>query len=301
MSDYIKGLVSVIIPTYRRSDMLDRAIKSVLNQSYKNIELLLVNDNVPGDEYSQALIERVKAYADDNRFRLVLQEKHINGAVARNVGIKQAQGEYIAFLDDDDWWEPDKLGIQVEALSKLPAEWGGVSCRYRYVDADGKTVSHSAGYKSGKIYKDILMLAIEVPTSSLMLRHDCLDKTGAFDENLRRHQDFQLMVDFTYEYKMYELEEELLLMDVSDSQNRPDGNMLKEHKQRFFESVRPIMDTLTKREQKCVYAIHNFELGYIFFKNHDIKKGLKYCLKVLTSFGATVISIKKIFHKIVKR
>ena len=98
MAEYVQGLVSVIIPTYRRSDMLDRAIKSVLNQTYDNIELLLVNDNIPNDEYSQALLDRVKIYETDDRFRLILQEKHINGAAARNAGIKEAKGEYIAFL-----------------------------------------------------------------------------------------------------------------------------------------------------------------------------------------------------------
>lgn len=298
---YEAGLVSVIVPTYRRTDMLERAIESILNQSYKKIELLLVNDNVPGDEFSKQLEKRIKKYRSDKRFHFVEQEQHINGAVARNFGIKMAKGEYIAFLDDDDWWHKNKIEKQVKLLSGLDESWGGVSCRYSYVDKNGKTISHSIGYNSGKIYKDILMLAIEVPTSSLMLRHECLDETGAFDENLRRHQDFQLLVDFTFKYSLKEVDEELLFMDVSDSQNRPEGNVLKEHKQRFFESVKPVMDILTKREQKSIYAIHNFELGYIFLKNHDLKNGLKYSFKVLNSLNATMIGIKKTFHKIIKR
>lgn len=124
MKVYEKGLVSVIIPTYKRTDKLDRAIKSVLGQSYKNIELLLVNDNVPGDEYTLALMEKVNAYQNDSRFQLLLQEKHINGAVARNFAIKQAKGEYIAFLDDDDWWKENKLAEQVKELSSLDENWG---------------------------------------------------------------------------------------------------------------------------------------------------------------------------------
>ena len=102
MNEYIAGLVSVVMPTYKRSEMLSRAIDSVLAQTYTNIELLLVNDNEPGDEFTKDLQQRVAVYSTDSRFKLILQEKHVNGAVARNVGIRQAKGEYIAFLDDDD-------------------------------------------------------------------------------------------------------------------------------------------------------------------------------------------------------
>ena len=103
--NYIEGLVSVIMPTYRRSEKLIRAIESVLNQTYKNLELLLVNDNEPFDEYTEQLKKRVEKYSADKRFQLIIQEKHVNGAVARNFGIRRAKGQYIAFLDDDDWWE----------------------------------------------------------------------------------------------------------------------------------------------------------------------------------------------------
>ena len=210
MAEYIKGLVSVIIPTYRRSDMLDRAVTSVLNQSYENLELLLVNDNIPDDEYSKALFERVKKYEQDPRFRLILQEKHINGAAARNEGIRQAKGEYIAFLDDDDWWESEKIKIQVETLSRLPEDWGGVSCKYSFVNRDGKSIGKSSDYRDGNIYLDILNLITDVTTCSLLLRHTALDETGGFDENLLRHQDFQLLINFTSRYKLKLVKEYLL-------------------------------------------------------------------------------------------
>ncbi len=297
MSEYVKGLVSVIIPTYRRSDMLDRAIKSVLNQSYENLELLLINDNIPNDEYSQALIQRVKEFEKDNRFRLILQEEHINGAVARNEGIKQAKGEYIAFLDDDDWWEPEKIKIQVESLSQLPEEWGGVSCKYSFINRDGKVIGKSFDYKDGHVYLDILNLITDVTTCSLLLRHSALDETGYFDEKLLRHQDFQLLVNFTVRYKLKLVREYLLNIDVSDEQNRPDGKKLVEHKKRFFESVSPVLSQLSKRERRCIRCMHNFEVGYVFLKNKDVKNGIKYLLSVLTSPKAFLLSCKKVFKK----
>lgn len=295
---YEKGLVSVVMPTYKRPSMLDRAIESILNQSYKNLELLLVNDNIPGDEFSADLEKRIEKYRSDPRFRFVTQEKHINGAAARNAGIAKAKGEYIAFLDDDDRWEANKLEKQVELLSSLDETWGGVSCRYRYENSDGKTVGHSAPYTPGNVYKDILMLSTDIPTSSLLLRHECLDVTGAFDENLKRHQDFQLTVDFTYRYKIRACEEELMVMDISDAQNRPGGDTLKEHKKRFFESVKPILDTLSEKDRNAVFAMHNFELGYIYLKNGDVKNGIRYCIRLLSSPKAFKAGMKKVLRKL---
>ena len=113
MREYAKGLVSVIIPTYRRSKMLERAIESVLGQTYTNLEILLVNDNNPNDEFTVEIQERIKKYASDSRLQFIIQDRHVNGAVARNVGIKIAKGEYVAFLDDDDWWEKDKINKKI--------------------------------------------------------------------------------------------------------------------------------------------------------------------------------------------
>lgn len=297
MADYIKGLVSVIIPTYRRSDMLDRAIQSVLCQSYDNIELLLVNDNVPGDEYSLSLFQRAKKYESDARFKLILQEKHINGAAARNEGIRQSKGEYIAFLDDDDWWEPEKIRKQVDVLSNLPNEWGGVSCKYSFVDRNGDIIGRSSDYEDGNIYIDILNLITDVTTCSLLLRHTALDEAGWFDETLTRHQDFQLLVNFTYRYKLKLVGEYLLNIDVSDAQNRPDGEKLLEHKKRFFNSVAPVMMQLPKSEQKCIRCMHKFEVGYVFLRNRKILKGIKYLLPIFTSPKAFVLACKKVINK----
>ena len=126
----MKGsLVSIIIPTYKRATMLHRAIASVLEQTYSNIEVLVVSDNEPDDEFTAQARMTVESF-NDYRVRLITQEKHINGAVARNVGIKASKGEFISFLDDDDYYEKDKIEKQVALLSSLDDSWGGVCCRY---------------------------------------------------------------------------------------------------------------------------------------------------------------------------
>lgn len=298
MGRYVKDLVSVVMPTYKRSEKLTRAIESVLNQSYTSLELLLVNDNEPDDEYTEDLIKRVEIYQDDPRFKLIIQDKHINGAVARNVAIRQAEGEYIAFLDDDDWWEHDKLEKQVKVLKSLDSSWGGVSCKYQLVDSKGAVIGKSRKYRSGNIYFDILTLITDVTTCSLLLKHTHLDETGYFDENLLRHQDFQLLVNFTHKYKLFQVDENLLNIDVSDTQNRPDAEKLIQHKKEFFKSVQPILSTLSESDKKCVCAMHKYEIGYIYAKNSDYKNALKYCVAIFCTPKATALAVKKTAIKI---
>lgn len=295
---YIDGLVSVVMPTYKRSEKLLRAIDSVLNQTYGNLELLLVNDNEPSDEYSVELKKRVAKYFGDERFHLILQEKHINGAVARNVAIRQAKGQYIAFLDDDDWWELNKLEEQVKVLSNLDDSWGAVSCKFTLYNQAGKIIGKTRKYRDGYIYKDILNLMSDVATGTLLLRHDYFDTTRYFDENLLRHQDLQLLVDFTSKYKLKEVDQYLHCVDVSDTQNRPNPEKLKIYKEAFFNSVKPTLNLLSEKEQKCVYAMHRFELGYICYRYGDYRSAVKNLMLVLTSPMALCLSARKIIDKL---
>ncbi|MDM0539758.1 glycosyltransferase family 2 protein [Clostridium perfringens] len=297
MYNYEKGLVSVIMPTYKRSDKIDRAIESILNQTYKNLELILVNDNVPGDDFSVALIEKVKKYEVDSRFRLILQEKHINGAVARNIGIKLAKGEYIAFLDDDDWWKPEKIARQVEAISKLSDEWGVVSCRIEQFD-NNTLIAKLPKYRDGYVYKDILMHQCDFATGTLLFRHNSLDEAGYFDESLFRNQDWQLLTNVTYKYKLYQINEFLHCCDISDNSNRPNGDNIVIYKKAFFKSIEPIFNTLTKREQNCIMCISNFEIGYVYYLSGDIWNAMNYCFKILKSPRAILCIGKKFLKKL---
>ena len=295
---YEKGLVSVVMPTYKRSEKLIRAIDSILNQTYKKIELYLVNDNEPDDEYTAELKERVAQYKSDSRFHLVIQDKHVNGAVARNIGIRMAKGEYIAFLDDDDWWMPNKIERQLSELELLPKEWGGVSCKFTQYDQNGTLVGKTKKYRDGYIYKDILNLTADVATGTLLLRREALDHTGYFDEKLLRHQDLQLLVFFTSKYKLHEVDDYLHCVDVSDTQNRPNPEKLIMHKKAFFESVKPVICTLKSSDIRCIKAMHQYELGYVYLRSGQFFKGIQCCLYVFTSVKGMLLAVKKTIMKL---
>src|SRR5690625_2675360 len=102
-----QALVSVIIPVYNRENVILRAISSVLTQSYENIEVIVV------DDASSDNTARVVAQVDDPRLRIIRRCSNYGAAAARNVGIGASVGQYLAFLDSDDYWLPDKIRQQV--------------------------------------------------------------------------------------------------------------------------------------------------------------------------------------------
>ena len=288
-------LVSIIIPTYKRAIMLRRAISSALEQTYPNIEILVVSDNEPEDEFTAQARETVESF-NDSRIRLVVQEKHINGAVARNVGIKASKGEYISFLDDDDYIEPNKIEKQVKLLSSLDDSWGGVCCRYK-VYRKGKLVEVMPLFKSGKVYKEIIMRLIKTQTNCLLLRRDALFKAGLFDETLLRHQDVQLLARFTYNYKLMCQDEFLNNLDQDDNMNRVKPEKVMGLKRAFFASVKDIIDSFSFLEKYRFKMLTRFDIGALYILDGRILKGTLHCLSILLSPVATIQSFIKVLSK----
>ncbi len=105
-------LISVIVPTCKRSDMLTRAVDSILNQTWQNIEIIVVNDNVPNSDYDMSTRESLSKYEENSKVKIVFTTGLAGGGKARNLAIKNCTGEYVAFLDDDDRFLPEKLETQ---------------------------------------------------------------------------------------------------------------------------------------------------------------------------------------------
>ena len=299
MGEYIPGLVSVVIPTYKRADLLVKAIDTVLGQTYKNIELLVVNDNIKGDDYSQKLYEIINSYTD-TRLHLVEQEKHINGAAARNAGIRVAKGEYIAFQDDDDYWEPQKIERQVKLLSSLDESWGAVSCLMR-IYSHGNLILSALPYRDGAILLDLLDRKTSMGTGALLIRREALDNSGYFDENLKRHQDLQLFARLAAKYKIKLDRVYLHNRENKDSQNRPSVEQLKEIKSAYFHSIQDILDELDPSDLKKVYIMHDFECAYAFLKHGYLKEGISKVLGVFKSPYTFYLACERSVRRVVEK
>lgn len=294
--EYIKGMVSVIIPTYKRSEMLSRAIESVLGQTYEKVECIVVNDNNPGDDFSLVLYETVKKYKDDKRFHFIEQEVHKNGAAARNVGIRYAHGEYIAFLDDDDFWDFEKLEEQVAVLNGLSSDFGAVSCLMRLY-RKGKIYSANYPYKDGFIHYEILTRSISMGTGSLLIRRAALDETGYFDENLRRFQDPQLFSCLTEKYKVKLIKKYLHNRDVDDAQNRPTIETINSYQDDFFKSVLPQLERLPKKKVEILKKLYKFDKSPIYWRSGEKKQAAMFVLGLLKSPQSVILAFNRIWRK----
>lgn len=158
----MKPLVSVVIPTFGEDASIEGSVDSVLCQKYDYFEVIVVDDNAPGTKGRIETEHLMKKYKDDPRVIYIKHEKNKNGAAARNTGARAAKGSYIAFLDDDDQFLPDKIKRQVDYLEKHP-EHGAVYC-WRY--QSGKLIASAL---EGDLSKEILDLSFTPCTPSIIM------------------------------------------------------------------------------------------------------------------------------------
>lgn len=187
-------LVSVVIPAYNASQYLAEAIDSVLSQTHSNLEIIVVNDGSTDNT-----LDILESYQPKLK---VLTQAQAGVAEARNTGIKAATGEYLAFVDSDDYWFKDKIGLQLAYLQQHPdvgavyndwKVWEPINDSY----PDPGTLAPSAvgldidPNQSGWLYGQLLLDCI-IHTSTLMIRKPILDQAGYFDGNLRIGEDYDL-------------------------------------------------------------------------------------------------------------
>lgn len=192
--DNNKPFISVIIPCYNASLFLNQAIESVLNQTYKNFEVIIVNDGSTDNTE-----EIIKAYRD-NRVIYLKQETNKGPSAARNTGLKYAKGEYIAFLDADDIWMLNKLEKQVDYVLKNKVD---IVTTNGYI-LESKTNKSKIAYSKNPIHhkKSIFKVLIKhnfIFPSTVLIKKETLQKAGFFDENLQSSEDYYLWLNIAFQ------------------------------------------------------------------------------------------------------
>lgn len=180
-------MISVIIPTYNRASLLPRALDSVLRQTWEDLEVIVV------DDASQDDTPQVMAACTDPRVRYIRLEKNSGACVARNTGVAQARGEWIAFQDSDDLWLPEKLEKQMAYLAQTGADV--VFCAFDRYSVEGKkiqTFPHEH-IPAGRITYDQLLFENLISTQTILGRRDCFLQEP-FRPDFPRLQDWELML-----------------------------------------------------------------------------------------------------------
>lgn len=197
--------VSVVIPTHNRAHLLARALQSILRQTYRNIEILVVDDG------STDQTTHTVGSFNDSRIVYIRSAQNKGAAAARNIGINAAEGEFVAFQDSDDEWLHDKLAKQMTLFAQLPPAVGVVYAGYHKVTGLNKEYvsARQAVRKRRRIHRQLLEgNFIALPT--VIVRRRCLASVDGFDESLPRLQDWDLFIRLAKEYDFACIDEPLV-------------------------------------------------------------------------------------------
>ncbi len=211
--------VSVIIPTYNREKTILRAIKSVLAQTYTNLEVLVIDD---GSTDGTAVL--VKGIEDD-RVKYVILEQNGGPSNARNVGVQMAEGKWIAFQDSDDSWHENKLETQME-YAKTHPEFSMIYCMYRMNFVSGENmiipVEPLPDIMEGNMLKTLLKRNV-IGAPTVMVRREDFLAVGGFDISYKALEDWEYVIRFAKEYKIGFISE--VLMDCYMLDNGVSSNL----------------------------------------------------------------------------
>ena len=213
--------VSIILPTYNRAELVVRAIDSILQQTYEEFELIVVDDGSTDDT------EQKVRGIEDKRIRYVKLEKNGGPSNARNVGIDTAVYDYIAFHDSDDCWRKEKLEKQMRRLLESSSETGFVYGCYEYNSLDGRKACFprkelEKEKKTGYIYPQMLVEnLIGMPT--ILVKRECIEKIGKFNIHYASLEDYEWMLRLSRVYGAAYLDE--ILVDVYATKGSVNQNL----------------------------------------------------------------------------
>lgn len=259
-----KPTVSVIIPTYNRANLLKRAIESVISQRFEDFELIVVDDASPDN--TPEIVESI----NDTRIRYIRLKENSGGPVARNTGIKKARGKFIALLDDDDEWLPNRLEVQVRKFENLDREFGVVYGGFYYVSQqDGKILGKRLPRHRGDVYEHFLRENF-IGSPTLLIRRECFKRAGLFDPNLTSSQDWDMWLRIARYYKFDYVNEIVAKYYVHGRQISFNMGKYIPGRERF---IRKHLDIWRNPN---VLSIHLSQMGLLLLLGGDPEKGLKY-------------------------
>lgn len=220
MSSGASPTVSVVIPTYNRETVLPRALDSVLAQTYGDFEVIVVDDG-SRDGTAGVMAEYVRR---DGRVRYCRQSQNAGVSAARNRGIREAKGEFVAFLDSDDEWAPTKLERQIERFREANSEVGLVYCGVETVYGDGGGWTFVPEHR-GDVYRDLLLKNVIHTGSGAMVRRSVTQAVGYFNEEIPAIEDYEYWLRISRHYQFDYVQEALVRYHDTRTTDRKSLNL----------------------------------------------------------------------------
>lgn len=292
----MQELVTVIITTYKRSDVVERAIKSVLSQTYKNIEIIVVDDNANILDERKKTAEIVKKYPN---IVYIANVKNLGGALSRNEGIYKAKGKYIAFLDDDDEYREDKIEKQYKLYKEHEGEKIGL------IFSNEKNVD----YNESLIYQQ--MIECIAPTSFWFVPKKVLEEINYFEDTPCKQDSIVLLKIIVEGYTVYKVPENLVIFNKHDSSSGISGTKKSNiiGMKNYRDWCRKYYDKITKEQVKNVEYNFSKQLLTLYIFNNMKKEAtqeLKNMIKLKPFNKKTVLGEFKVlfpntYLKFIKR
>jgi glycosyltransferase involved in cell wall biosynthesis len=228
-------LVSIIIPTYERREYLRGAIQTALGQKYKNMEIIVVDDGSLDPYASQIVSEFPESVT------CIRHDENQGLSAARNTGIEQSSGEFIAFLDDDDRWHRNKITRQIEAITQNDG-FGLATCLVAAISPDHEVIHCETSAPSGNCTYDLLIGNIIGTPSRVLVRREAINDVGVFDESLPTKQDWDFYIRLCQKWDVIAVEDHLCFRTVhqsmsseAESSERDNLQILEKHEMRMRE------------------------------------------------------------------
>ena len=189
-------LVSAVTPTYNRADHIEGAIETVKDQTHDDVEHVIVVDGSTDDTR-----DVLSAYDDDPRVRVFYNDRNRGIAYSFDRAVREADGEYVAILGDDDRWRPEKTERQLFAMRQVGDAFCGVYTGGVRRGPDGEVVSEIVSGRGGDLWPDILVENVLVPDSSKLIRRECVLDVGGFDTDFPHAVDWDLGIRLSRQYE----------------------------------------------------------------------------------------------------
>ena len=286
-------LVSAIITTHNRPpETVLRAVNSVLSQTYENMELIVVDDSTSEYSHRQDVENTVRGASD--RILYIKHPTSRGANAARNTGLAYAKGYYVAFLDDDDEWSPNKIEEQLMGFTDNTIAL--VYCGMVIIDEKhNKRYEYNSSFNKGNVYKELLKENFIGSTSNPLIKRECIDRVGHFDIGFESAQDYDLWLRLAKKYPVSYVEKPLLNYHSHDNE-RISTNLDKQISgkeyinEKFFDDI--------KRDNKTWY-MRNRALVRMYAQKKWKMKALLLWIRCVKKWPFDAIDHLKLLHFIV--
>ncbi len=271
-----KPEISTIITAYNCAPYVESAINSALSQTFKDYEIIVVDD-CSVDETQQKILK----YKNHKKIRYFFKKANGGNAHSKNYGINRAKGRYIAFLDGDDIWLPDKLKKQHEIMQKNP-DLGIVYSSFKIINLEGNLIAENKLPNVKKPYPKIL-LGNFIGLSGALVKKECFDQCGLLNDQIRTHEDWDLWMRITRRFKIHLMEEPLFLYR-SSKPNKITKGQIKLRRENF---ITVINNAFASNSELSIFFKHRCISNWYF----DLAKACFFRRQILKTFYLNAMSI----------